>query len=220
LLSQIESEVQFGFSRRYGFLTSNPKYVGTGLRIKLIIKIPEERAHLFRTNLSSMSFSYPYLKIEELDRKLGLWRIRNTKCMGFTELDLLKALSQTLDFLFTGLVDQSPILEERKMETRVPDDDADYEDISPGQEATISSPIIPEFSLAKIAKLGSQIPLVVRGDSGVVARSYIIVRRNVGGLPYKVAMTEDDNSTIVKILSEFSKSIPVNECDYYINVYC
>lgn len=75
------------------------------MRIKTYIKVPEDRIHIFRANLATLNMEYNFLSIDEVSNKKGKYLLKNTKTMGFTEVELIKALRKTLSYLLTGVIE-------------------------------------------------------------------------------------------------------------------
>jgi len=53
-------------------------------------------------------------------------------------------------------------------------------------------------------------PDLVKDSFGMLQSSYLIVRRNIDGFPFKLTMTEQDNTTLVGFLTQFSQALPVS----------
>ena len=105
LLSRVQDKTNFVFDPNYGYITANPKYLGLGLRIRVYLRIPQDRLHIFKMNISSLKMNYPFLAIKEVNRKECIWRLKNTKTMGLTELELFKAFKDIIHSLLTGVIE-------------------------------------------------------------------------------------------------------------------
>ena len=49
--------------------------------------------------------NYPFLAIKEVNRTECIWRLKNTKTMGLTELELIKSFKDTIHFLLAGIIE-------------------------------------------------------------------------------------------------------------------
>lgn len=110
LMTKLQEDLKFAFHKKYGFITTNPKYVGLALKIKICIQIPESKWTTFRANLANMNIEYSFLNIKEVKGQNGLWILKNNKSMGFTEEDLLKAVQKTISFLLTDIADIEKVI--------------------------------------------------------------------------------------------------------------
>jgi len=52
-------------------------------------------------------------------------------------------------------------------------------------------------------------PDLVKDSFGMLQSSYLIVRRNIDGFPFKLSMSEQDNTTLLRFLTQFSQALPV-----------
>lgn len=90
LAVELEKEFDVAYSEKYGFLTSRPFYVGTGLRISFIVSIPgvEKSGILPKLlgRLNSLDWKMiPYVGEVNSKKTGNLYEIFNTSTLGITE---------------------------------------------------------------------------------------------------------------------------------------
>mmetsp|Transcript_16255 Transcript_16255/g.13891 ORF Transcript_16255/g.13891 Transcript_16255/m.13891 type:complete len:191 (+) Transcript_16255:661-1233(+) len=109
VIESLKKEFKFAFKQSYGHISSNPKYVGTCLRMKVYFEIREEQIETFKHNLEDNKLHSHFIKVEEFDSKNHIWVMKNDKCAGFTEIELLRGFLETFIFLFTGTTQTDPV---------------------------------------------------------------------------------------------------------------
>ena len=79
-------------------------------------RFPEDRIHIFKINLACLNIKCPYLEVNEVDAKQGIWKVQNNKTLGFSDLELIRNFKKTISFLLTGVVEPELLtLEEESM---------------------------------------------------------------------------------------------------------
>jgi len=225
LLSRVQDKTNFVFDPNYGHITANPKYLGLGLRVRVYLRIPQDRLHIFKMNISSLKMNYPFLAIKEVNRKEYIWRLKNTKTMGLTELDLFKAFKDIIHFLLTGVIEPDLVGETPggvSIRGSMKNNFLDNMDYTVSEINLTNSGVARLLFDNRLKSAGSPgeytfedltnpeilYPDLVKDSFGMLQSSYLIVRRNIDGFPFKLTMSEQDNTTLVGFLTQFSQALP------------
>jgi len=226
LVSRVQEKANFAFDPNYGHITANPKYLGLGLRARVYLRIPQDRLVIFKMNISSLKMNYPFLAIKEVNRKEGIWRLKNTKTMGLTELELFKSFKDIIHFLLTGVVEPDLVSEtpggvsiRGSMKNNFVDSSLDYTQSEINLTNSGVARLLIENRLKSVASPGEYTfedltnpeilyPDLVKDSFGMLQNSFLIVRRNIDGFPFKLTMSEQDNTTLVGFLTQFSHALP------------
>lgn len=89
IITKLEKNLKFSYSKKLGYITSNPKYLGTGLifEIYLTVKNLLSNKEKLNTFFKDNTFIYDIINEEE-----GVIRINNHATIGYSENDLLRNL--------------------------------------------------------------------------------------------------------------------------------
>lgn len=98
---------------KLGYLTTDPAYVGTGLRFKSLLNVP----HLSQNRLGLRKLCRQHNLIIKPARKLSQYRVYSTVCLGITEVESFKKYVESLKVIIEaerdhmkGTIAQIPIL--------------------------------------------------------------------------------------------------------------
>ena len=104
-LKELDKYLNFGFSRKYGYLSSNPAYVGLGIHIKFELIIPNDCIEQFKKNISCLSQMFPCIEVVEnvasssSNSSSNRWLIKLNKSFGINEIDLIKMIESAVKTL-------------------------------------------------------------------------------------------------------------------------
>jgi len=226
LLKKLEQSLTFSSKPRYGFISTNPKYVGLGLRIRVHLQIPDDKQTLFQMNLAKMNFDFPFLSVEQVFEHHGVWIIKNTENLGsFNEVDVINAVQKTISFLLTDITtpenppenqlyvqpelrtagDKPAEAEEEESKEQHPEE----EKIEVGVNKKEWKEEDQDFSFEQFWKTEIQYPVINSDNFGIVKGAYLIVRRNVEEFPIKSVMSQENNNALVSIIQDFVQTLPV-----------
>jgi protein arginine kinase len=91
--------LNIAFSDNYGFLTSNPMHLGTGLKASVVLNLPAVRGRNMMTSLSSMVSKLGFSIKSLYGGKGDMYELSNEISLGITEenaLDNLNAICQQI----------------------------------------------------------------------------------------------------------------------------
>jgi len=66
-----------------------------------------------------------------------------------------------------------------------------------------------EFSFEQFSDPSIKYPVLKTGDFGIVKNGFLTVRRNLEGIPFRPAMSQENNENLLSILNDFRNSLPV-----------
>ena len=98
---KLDKELKFSYSGKYGYLTSNPANLGTGLRASVILHLPA----LTKTQnilkmvdaVSNLGMGIKSIYSENGKTKGNLYQISNKQTLGIAEKDIIKNLKAVVD---------------------------------------------------------------------------------------------------------------------------
>jgi len=98
--TQLSDEVQFSHSKEFGFLTTCPTNMGTGLRLSVLIHLPalvmtKEIQKVLRST-SQLGFAVRGYKGEGSDIVGNMFQISNQKSFGRSEADIIEKLKKVI----------------------------------------------------------------------------------------------------------------------------
>ena len=86
-----------------GYLTTNPKYVGTGVKLVVRLKIPPEKIQTFQKNLTLRDTTISFINVKEISSVDGIWQVGSKRCFCVTSENLFKSFEKTILQLLSGV---------------------------------------------------------------------------------------------------------------------
>lgn len=99
----MEKRVKFAFDSKLGYLTTNPKYVGTGMKLVVRFKIPPEKIQTFQKNLTLRDTTISFINVKEISSVEGIWQVSSKRCFCVTDKNLFKSFEKTILQLLSGV---------------------------------------------------------------------------------------------------------------------
>jgi len=98
---KLDKELKFAYSQKFGYLTSSPTSLGTGLRVSVVVHLPalSKTQNITRiaeaVNNFGMSIKSVYSEVGKL--KGNIYQISNKQTLGICEKDIIKNLKAIID---------------------------------------------------------------------------------------------------------------------------
>lgn len=108
LVEKLDEELHFSFNEKFGFMTTKPSYVGSGLNFVMGIEISEEFLSIFQENLQLISPTLVNIDIKEEDEQKLKWTISLKKSAGINTANVIPQLESIIYNLFNGIVNKDP----------------------------------------------------------------------------------------------------------------
>ena len=91
-LSKIEAVADFAHSKTLGYITTRPSFLGTALRISMLVQLPhlEENRRRYRAICENYSIAFKSLVCNETQPHEHLYELSNRKRLGVSEVELLQ----------------------------------------------------------------------------------------------------------------------------------
>lgn len=98
---KLDKELKFSYNNKYGYLTSSPTNVGTGLRASVIVHLPglskTQNISKMLEAVNNLGMSIKNIYNEEARIKGNLYQISNKQTLGICEKDIIKNLKAIVD---------------------------------------------------------------------------------------------------------------------------
>ncbi len=105
LLSVLDKELDFEFSSKHGYFSTNPSYTGLGIKFSITLRIPVNTLGIFKQNLENFLVSSKYHVHFELKEEGDLWRLIFKKRAGVNQSDLVSLIELTLKQLLENIAE-------------------------------------------------------------------------------------------------------------------
>lgn len=94
----LNSSLVFAYSNKYGYLTANPQFTGTGISVSYLLHLPflekGQKIAAFEKELTRYGFYLGGHFDGRVKAPGGIYRVRNRKTLGLSEPEIISALEQ------------------------------------------------------------------------------------------------------------------------------
>lgn len=101
LEDKLDSELKFSYNEKYGYLTSSPTNVGTGLRASAILHLPglvkTQNISKMLEAVNNLGMNIRSVYVGENRAKSNMYQISNKQTLGISEKDIIKNLKAIVD---------------------------------------------------------------------------------------------------------------------------
>ena len=105
LTSVLDKELDFEFSPKHGYFSTNPSYTGLGIKFSIILRIPANILTTFKQNLENFLVNSKFHIHFELKEEGDLWRLVFKKRAGVNQSDLLSLIDSVLKQLLENIAE-------------------------------------------------------------------------------------------------------------------
>jgi hypothetical protein len=105
LISVLDKELDFEFSAKHGYISTNPSYTGLGIKFSIILRIPSNILPIFKQNLENFLVNSKFNVHFELKEEGDLWRLVFKKRAGVNQSDLLLLIDSVLRQLLENIAE-------------------------------------------------------------------------------------------------------------------